>query len=119
MDGPKKYSSWVSALSMRCVRQPVPRSHDCLVGLSDGISKLAAHALLEPVARRIFAWCATRGSLMNCCPSWHCTSWMWCWPGRLRPQSNQRLSSERIARSALQWYGPASLVKKSVRDRFP
>ena len=31
----------------------------------------------------------------------------------------QRLTSERIARSPLQWYGPASLVKKAARDRFP
>lgn len=40
--------------------------------------------------------------------------------GQAAPRNpNQRLSSERMARTAVQWYGPASLVKKSARDRFP
>lgn len=58
------------------------------VGLSDGISKLAAHALLEPVlATPICGWCATRESQTSCSPSWPCISWTWCWPGRLRRAS--------------------------------
>ncbi len=91
------------------------------VGLSDGISKLAAHALLEPVlahpqlrlvchegefdraAVRTGAAPAGRGAGR---------------PGRAA-QSQPATSSERMARTAVQWYGPASLVKKSARDRFP
>jgi LysR family transcriptional activator of nhaA len=55
------------------------------VGLSDGISKLAAHALLEPVlARPTCGWCATKASSSNCWANWRCITWTWCWPARRR-----------------------------------
>jgi len=91
------------------------------VGLSDGISKLAAHALLAPVL-------ATPGLRLVCHEgefeellselALHQLDVVLA--GQAAPhQPAQRLSSERIARSSLQWYGPASLVRKSQRDRFP
>ena len=91
------------------------------VGLSDGISKLAAHALLAPVL-------ATPGLRLVCHEgefeellselALHQLDVVLA--GQAAPhQPAQRLSSERIARSSLHWYGPASLVRKSQRDRFP
>ncbi|MET1113819.1 MAG: LysR substrate-binding domain-containing protein [Comamonas sp.] len=91
------------------------------VGLSDGISKLAAHALLAPVL-------ATPGLRLVCHEgefdellselALHQLDVVLA--GQAAPHlPAQRLFSERIARSALHWYGPASLVRKSQRDRFP
>ncbi|MCD2512043.1 LysR family transcriptional regulator [Comamonas endophytica] len=91
------------------------------VGLSDGISKLAAHALLAPVL-------ATPGLRLVCHEgefdellselALHQLDMVLA--GQAAPHHPaQRLSSQRIARSSLQWFGPASLVRKSARERFP
>ncbi|MBB5444569.1 MULTISPECIES: LysR substrate-binding domain-containing protein [unclassified Paraburkholderia] len=61
------------------------------VGLSDGISKLAAHALLAPV--------------LACQPAPH--------------GADLRVLSQRVAGSPVDWYGPAQVVRKSARDGFP
>jgi LysR family transcriptional activator of nhaA len=91
------------------------------VGLSDGISKLAAHALLEPVL--------ATPHLRLVCHEGECDELLSelalhqldvVLAGQAAPRNpNQRLSSERIARSEVHWYGPAALVRKPVRDRFP
>ncbi|KQO19176.1 LysR substrate-binding domain-containing protein [Acidovorax sp. Leaf78] len=91
------------------------------VGLSDGISKLAAHALLEPVLGtphlRLVCHEGEFDELLSELALHQLDVVL---AGQAAPRNpNQRLSSERIARSALQWYGPASLVRKSARDHFP
>lgn len=91
------------------------------VGLSDGISKLAAHALLEPVlATPHLRLVCHEGEFEELLSelALHQLDVVLAGQAAARNQ-NQRLSSERMARSAVQWYGPASLVKKSARDRFP
>ena len=91
------------------------------VGLSDGISKLAAHALLEPVlATPHLRLVCHEGEFDELLSELALHQLDVVLAGQAAPRNPVlRLSSERIARSALQWYGPASLVKKSVRDRFP
>lgn len=91
------------------------------VGLSDGISKLAAHALLEPVlATPNFRLLCHEGELEELLSELALHQLDVVLAGQAAPQNpNQRLSSELIARSTMQWYGPASLVRKPVRDRFP
>ncbi|OGB11292.1 MAG: LysR family transcriptional regulator [Burkholderiales bacterium RIFCSPHIGHO2_12_FULL_65_48] len=91
------------------------------VGLSDGISKLAAHALLEPVLAtphlRLVCHEGESDELLSELALHQLDVVL---AGQAAPRNpHQRLTSQRIARSALQWYGPASLVKKQVRDRFP
>ncbi len=91
------------------------------VGLSDGISKLAAHALLEPILAtpRLRLVCH-EGELDELLSELALHELDVVLAGQAAPRNaNQRLSSERIARSALHWYGPASLVRKSTRERFP
>lgn len=91
------------------------------VGLSDGISKLAAHALLEPVlATPQLRLVCHEGEFDELLSELALHQLDVVLAGQAAPRNaNQRLSSERIARSALQWYGPGSLVRKSARDRFP
>ncbi|MNZ89141.1 Transcriptional activator protein NhaR [compost metagenome] len=91
------------------------------VGLSDGISKLAAHALLEPVlATPQLRLVCHEGEFDELLSELALHELDVVLAGQAAPRNtNQRLSSERIARSGLQWYGPASLVRKSARDRFP
>lgn len=91
------------------------------VGLSDGISKLAAHALLEPVlATPHLRLVCHEGEFDELLSELALHQLDVVLAGQAAPRNpNQRLTSERIARSTLQWYGPASLVRKPVRDRFP
>jgi len=91
------------------------------VGLSDGISKLAAHALLEPVlAHPQLRLVCHEGEFDELLSELALHQLDVVLAGQAAPRNpNQRLSSERMARTAVQWYGPASLVKKSARDRFP
>lgn len=91
------------------------------VGMSDGISKLAAHALLEPVLStpqlRLVCHDGELDELLSELALHELDVVL---AGQAAPRNaNQRLSSVRIARSALQWYGPASLVRKAGRERFP
>lgn len=91
------------------------------VGMSDGLSKLAAHALLSPVldtpalkllchegeVEELLAELALhRLDLVLACQA--------------PPQnSSLRLSSERIAESPIHWYGPESLVQPERVADFP
>ncbi len=91
------------------------------VGLSDGLSKLAAHVLLKPILdtpslklvchegevdellaelalHRLDLVLACRAPVNN---------------------ANLRLSSERLMVSRVDWYGPTSMVHKIQVDRFP
>jgi len=91
------------------------------VGMSDGLSKLAAHGLLAPVldtaslklvchegeVDELLAELALhRLDLVLACQA----------PPH---NSNLRLTSERLVVSPVDWYGPAALVHKAQIDAFP
>jgi LysR family transcriptional regulator, transcriptional activator of nhaA len=91
------------------------------VGLSDGLSKLAAHALLEPVLR-------TPGLHLRCHEgefeqllgelSQHQLDLVLA--GQAAPHNpNLRLTSTKLISANVDWWGPASLVRKSVVQSFP
>ena len=91
------------------------------VGLSDGISKLAAHALLAPVLAtpqlRLICHEGEVEQLLGELALHHLDVVL---AGQAAPRNpNLRLTSERIAESPVEWYGPAALVRKIERDRFP
>jgi LysR family transcriptional activator of nhaA len=93
----------------------------CAVGLSDGLSKLAAHALLAPVL--------TTSSLHLVCHegdvahlvaelSLHHLDMVLA--GQSAPRNpNLRLTSERLAASPVFWYGPANHVRDEDIAQFP
>jgi len=91
------------------------------VGLSDGISKLAAHALLEPVlATPQLRLVCHEGEFEELLSELALHQLDVVLAGQAAPPNpNRRLRSERIARSTIQWFGPTSLVKKAARDQFP
>jgi len=91
------------------------------VGMSDGLSKLAAHVLLQPVldtpglrlvchegeVDELLAELALhRLDVVLACQA----------PAH---NSSLRLSSERLMVSRVDWYGPSSMVHKAQVDRFP
>jgi LysR family transcriptional activator of nhaA len=91
------------------------------VGLSDGISKLAAHALLAPVLNtpqlRLVCHEGEVEQLLAELALHHLDVVL---AGQAAPRNpNLRLSSVRLVESPIDWYGPAALVHKSARDRFP
>ena len=91
------------------------------VGLSDGISKLAAHALLEPVLStphlRLVCHEGEFEQLLSELALHHLDLVL---AGQAAPRNpNLRLASERLIDSPVEWYGPARLVGKPERDRFP
>ena len=92
-----------------------------VVGLSDGLSKLAAHALLKPIldtpslklvchegeVDELLAELALhRLDLVLACQA----------PAQ---NSNLRLSSERVLVSRVDWYGPSAMIQSTHRERFP
>ena len=91
------------------------------VGLSDGISKLAAHALLEPIlatpSLRLVCHEGEFEQLLAELALHHLDVVLAGQPAPRNP--NLRLTSERLVESAVQWYGPAALVRKVEVDRFP
>ncbi|MFN9473200.1 LysR substrate-binding domain-containing protein [Acidovorax sp.] len=91
------------------------------VGLSDGISKLAAHALLEPVLDtpnlRLLCHEGEFDELLSELALHQLDVVLAGEPAPRNP--HQRLASERIAVSPIEWYGPVNLAKKTARDRFP
>ncbi|MBD9531181.1 LysR family transcriptional regulator [Comamonas sp. CMM01] len=91
------------------------------VGLSDGISKLAAHALLEPVlATPQLRLVCHEGEFEELLSELALHQLDVVLAGQAAPPNpNRRLRSERIARSTIQWFGPTTLVKKAARDQFP
>ena len=91
------------------------------VGLSDGISKLAAHALLEPVLAtpklRLVCHDGEFEQLLGELAHHHLDLVLASQPAPRNP--NLRLSSERLVETPVEWYGPTRLVGKPQRDRFP
>ncbi len=91
------------------------------VGLSDGISKLAAHALLAPVLAtphlRLVFHEGDFEQLLAELALHHLDVVLAGQPAPRNP--NLRLTSERLLDAPVDWYGPAALVRKDQRDRFP
>ena len=91
------------------------------VGLSDGISKLAAHALLQPVlatpSLRLLCHEGEFEQLLAELALHHLDLVL---AGQAAPNNpNLRLTSERLVQSPMEWYGPATLVRKADVDQFP
>lgn len=91
------------------------------VGLSDGISKLAAHALLEPVlatpSLRLVCHEGETEQLLAELALHHLDLVLAGQPAPHNP--NLRLSSERLVASVVEWYGPARLVHRAEVAQFP
>jgi LysR family transcriptional activator of nhaA len=91
------------------------------VGLSDGISKLAAHALLEPVlatpSLRLVCHEGEFEQLLAELALHHLDVVLAGQPAPRNP--NLRLTSERLVESTVEWYGPAAHVHKADVDQFP
>ncbi len=91
------------------------------VGLSDGISKLAAHALLAPLldtpALRLVCHEGEVDQLLAELAMHQLDLVLAGQPAPHNP--NLRLSSDRLLSAPVDWYGPAALVRKSAIDRFP
>jgi LysR family transcriptional activator of nhaA len=91
------------------------------VGLSDGISKLAAHALLGPVLDtpnlRLVCHEGEVEQLLAELALHHLDLVL---AGEAAPPNpNLRLSSERLASSAVDWYGPTALTRQAAAQDFP
>ncbi len=97
------------------------RSMRLAVGLSDGISKLAAHALLGPVLEtpdlRLVCHEGEFEQLQGELALHHLDLVLAGQPAPSNP--NLRLTSERLASSPVDWYGPGALVKRSEAKHFP
>jgi len=91
------------------------------VGLSDGISKLAAHALLGPVLAtpnlRLLCHEGEFEQLQSELAMHHLDLVLAGQPAP--PNPNLRLTSERLASSPVDWYGPSALVRRAGAKRFP
>lgn len=91
------------------------------VGLSDGLSKLAAHALLQPVVQtpsiRLVCHEGEVAQLVGELALHHLDLVLACQPPPHNP--SLRLSSERLVASPVDWYGPASLVGTAQIRDFP
>lgn len=91
------------------------------VGFSDGISKLAAHALLEPVlttpSLRLVCHEGELEQLLGELALHHLDLVFSCQAAPRNP--NLRLFSERLVNAPVDWYGPLSLVGKAERNQFP
>lgn len=91
------------------------------VGLSDGISKLAAHALLAPVlatpALRLLCHEGEFEQLLAELAMHHLDLVLAGQPAPNNP--NLRLTSERLTQSPVEWYGPTGLVRKAEVTEFP
>ena len=91
------------------------------VGLSDGISKLAAHALLSPVLAtptlRLLCHEGEFDQLLGELAMHHLDLVLAGQPAPHNP--NLRLTSERLLESPVDWYGPAALVNKPAVAEFP
>ena len=91
------------------------------VGLSDGISKLAAHALLAPVLAtptlRLLCHEGEFEPLLAELAMHHLDLVLAGQPAPHNP--NLRLTSERLVESPVDWYGPSTLVHKAAVAGFP
>jgi LysR family transcriptional activator of nhaA len=97
------------------------RSVRLSVGLSDGISKLAAHALLGPVLAtphlRLVCHEGEFEQLLAELALHHLDLVLSGLPAP--PNPNLRLSSDRLAASPVDWYGPTALVRQATARDFP
>jgi LysR family transcriptional regulator, transcriptional activator of nhaA len=97
------------------------RSSRLAVGLSDGISKLAAHALLGAVLDtpdlRLICHEGEFEQLQSELALHHLDLVLAGQPAPANP--TLRLSSERLAVSPVDWYGPTAVVSKARSARFP
>ena len=91
------------------------------VGLSDGISKLAAHALLAPVLETPdLRLVCHEGEFEQLLAELALHQLDIVLAGQPAPRNpNLRLTSERLVDSGVHWYGPAKLVGKAQREGFP
>ena len=91
------------------------------VGLSDGISKLAAHAMLEPIlatpSLRLVCHEGEVKQLLAELAMHHLDLVLAGQPAPNNP--NLRLTSERLVQSPVEWYGPVALVRKAEMADFP
>lgn len=91
------------------------------VGFSDGISKLAAHAMLEPLlatpSLRLICHEGDVEQLISELAMHHLDLVLAGQPAPNNP--NLRLTSERLVQSPVEWYGPAALVRKADVAEFP
>ena len=91
------------------------------VGLSDGISKLAAHALLQPVlgtpSLKLVCHEGEFEQLVSELALHHLDVVLAGQPAPHNP--SLRLTSERLVDSPVDWYGPAAHVHKADIDQFP
>ena len=91
------------------------------VGLSDGISKLAAHALLAPVlATPTLHLLCHEGEFEQLLAELAMHHLDLVLAGQPAPHNPAlRLTSERLIESPVDWYGPAPLVQKAAIAQFP
>lgn len=91
------------------------------VGISDGLSKLATHALLQPIlGTPTLKLVCHEGEVEELMAELALHRLDLVLVGQPPAQnSSLRLSSDRIMVSPVDWYGPASLVRKSHTDAFP
>ena len=91
------------------------------VGLSDGISKLAAHALLAPVLNtpslRLLCHEGEPAHLLSELALHRLDLVLACQPAP--HNADLRVLSQRLVGSPVDWYGPAEMVRKSARAGFP
>ena len=91
------------------------------VGLCDGISKLAAHALLAPVlatpSLRLLCHEGEFEQLLGELAMHRLDLVLAGQPATHNP--NLRLTSERLVESPVDWYGPSDLVQKAAVAGFP
>ncbi|CAG9224398.1 Transcriptional regulator, LysR family [Paraburkholderia sabiae] len=91
------------------------------VGLTDGISKLAVHAILANIldtpSLRLLCHEGEAEDLLAELAHHHLDLVLSSQPAP--HNSNLRLSSERLIASPIDWYGPATLVRKTHIDHFP
>jgi LysR family transcriptional activator of nhaA len=91
------------------------------VGLSDGISKLAAHALLAPVlgtpSLRLLCHDGEHAHLLSELALHRLDLVLACQPAP--HNADLRVLSQRLVGSPVDWYGPAEIVRKAARAGFP
>ncbi len=91
------------------------------IGLTDGVSKLAAHAVLAPAldtpSLRLLCHEGELDALLAELALHRLDLVLASQPAP--PHPTLRLTSERLAASAVDWYGPASIVSAAARERFP
>ena len=91
------------------------------VGLSDGISKLAAYALLAPILETpTLRLSCHEGEFEQLLAELAMHNLDLVLAGQAAPDNpNLRLTSERLVESSVDWYGPSTLVNKAEVTGFP